>query len=488
MLWDEDEDDDSNNNAADPLKANAAAPPIKSTPKVAAKRSKAAGVKSSAGGKLNSPKAAQSESPESEKFIVEKIPDEPGTTSESPLSIEDLNQWIAAAIEANIPKVWVAGEITDLSQPRSGHIYLGLKDSNAQIRAVLWRSSAERLKFKLEDGQAVLAYGRVDLYSPRGSYQLVIERIEPQGVGALQLAFQQLYQRLSREGFFDADRKKPLVKFPRRIGFVTSPSGAAIQDFLEVLRRRWRGTDVIIIPAKVQGVGAAQEIAAGIALAQRIEPPLDCLVVGRGGGSMEDLWCFNEEVVVRAIAASKIPTISAVGHEIDVTLSDLVADVRALTPSEAAELVVPSEADVLTIVEGYERRLSQSLQQKFDLYRLKLDSIARRPVITRPEEYIAQRAQRIDELGIRIERAIDRTIESMRLKLASSAASLDALSPLKTLERGYSLTRLVDSQTVDPQTVASSLLTKTSQIAIGDTLDTRLSEGRVESRVTRIID
>jgi len=203
---------------------------------------------------------------------------------------------------------------------------------------------------------------------------------------------------------------------------------------------------------------------------------------------MEDLWCFNEEVVVRAIAGSKIPTISAVGHEIDVTLSDLVADVRALTPSEAAELVVPSEADVLTIVEGYERRLSQSLQQKFDLYRLKLDSIARRPVITRPEEYIAQRAQRIDELGIRIERAIDRTIESMRLKLASSAASLDALSPLKTLERGYSLTRLVDSQTVDPQTVASSLLTKTSQIAIGDTLDTRLYEGRVESRVTRIID
>ena len=483
MLWDDDEDDDSNNNAADPLKANAAAPPIKSTPKIAAKRSKALGAKSSAGGKSNSPKAGPSQSPESEKLAVEKLPDEPGTTSESPLSIEDLNQWIAAAIEANIPKVWVAGEITDLSQPRSGHIYMGLKDSNAQIRAVLWRSSAERLKFKLEDGQAVLAYGRVDLYSPRGSYQLVIERIEPQGVGALQLAFQQLYQRLSKEGLFDADRKKTLVRFPRRIGFVTSPSGAAIQDFLEVLRRRWRGTDVIIIPAKVQGFGAAQEIAAGIALAQRIEPPLDCLVVGRGGGSMEDLWCFNEEVVVRAIAASKIPTISAVGHEIDVTLSDLVADVRALTPSEAAELVVPSEVDVLTIVEGYERRLSQSLQQKFDLYRLKLDSIARRPVITRPEEYIAQRAQRIDELGIRIERAIDRTIESMRLKLASKAASLDALSPLKTLQRGYSLTRLVDSQPA-----ASSLLTSTSQIAIGDTLDTRLSEGRVESLVTRIID
>jgi exodeoxyribonuclease VII large subunit len=467
MLWDDDEDDE----VATPKKPKASRTKPEPEPKPTT-----LAVGDRATESVQPP-------PEASAYGSKKLPDEPGTTAETPLSIEDLNQWIAAAIEANIPKVWVAGEITDLSQPRSGHIYMGLKDANAQIRAVLWRSSAERLKFKLEDGQAVLAYGRVDLYSPRGSYQLVIERIEPQGVGALQLAFQQLYQRLAKEGLFDTDRKKPLTKFPRRIGFVTSPSGAAIQDFLEVLRRRWRGTDVIIIPAKVQGVGAAQEIAAGIALAQKITPPLDCLVVGRGGGSMEDLWCFNEEIVVRAIAASKIPTISAVGHEIDVTLSDLVADVRALTPSEAAELVVPSEADVLTTVESYERRLSRAIQQKLELYRLKLDSLGKRPVLTRPEEYIAQRAQRIDELGIRIERAIERKIDSLRLKLAASAASLDALSPLKTLERGYSLTAFVDPQTKSPK-----LLTSTNQIAVGDTLETRLSQGSLESRVTRIVE
>ncbi|MCY2976339.1 MAG: exodeoxyribonuclease VII large subunit [Planctomycetota bacterium] len=511
MLWDDDEEDDQEDVSSNASKLEVQADKASSQKSTAASSSgegsaSVSGSRSPARAKSSKSKVAKKrvvkedkkstdkndlEKSVVEKSVLEKLPDEPGTTSESPLSIEDLNQWIAAAIEANIPKVWVAGEITDLSQPRSGHIYMGLKDANAQIRAVLWRSSAERLKFKLEDGQAVLAYGRVDLYSPRGSYQLVIERIEPQGVGALQLAFQQLYQRLAKEGLFDADRKKPLVRFPKRIGFVTSPSGAAIKDFLEVLRRRWRGTDVIIIPAKVQGVGAAEEIVAGIQIAQRIVPPLDCLVVGRGGGSMEDLWCFNEEVVVRAIAASKIQTISAVGHEIDVTLSDLVADVRALTPSEAAELVVPSEVDVLTIVEGYERRLTQSLQQKFDLYRLRLDSIARRPVVTRPEEYIAQRAQRIDELSIRIERAIDRTLEAMRLKLASSAASLDALSPLKTLERGYSLTRLVASK-VDSQGVgdadASFLLTSSSQVAVGDTLETRLDKGLIESLVTRIVE
>lgn len=509
MLWDDDEEDNeeddvdvaSNSSKLD-VKADKARPKASSTTSSSAEGSASvSGSQSPARTKSSKSKVAKksvvetdkasTDQSDAEKTLLEKLPDEPGTTSESPLSIEDLNQWIAAAIEANIPKVWVAGEVTDLSQPRSGHIYMGLKDANAQIRAVLWRSSAERLKFKLEDGQAVLAYGRVDLYSPRGSYQLVIERIEPQGVGALQLAFQQLYQRLAKEGLFDADRKKPLVKFPKRIGFVTSPSGAAIKDFLEVLRRRWRGTDVIIIPAKVQGVGAAEEIAAGIKIAQRIDPPLDCLVVGRGGGSMEDLWCFNEEVVVRAIAASSIPTISAVGHEIDVTLSDLVADVRALTPSEAAELVVPSEADILMIVEGYERRLMQSLQQKFDLYRMRLDSIAKRPVVTRPEEYIAQRAQRIDELGIRIERAIDRSIEAMRLKLASSAASLDALSPLKTLERGYSLTRLIASK-VDSQIArdadAFKLLTSSSQVDVGDKLDTRLAKGHVESIVTRIVE
>lgn len=479
MLWDDDSEDDITRNGGSSAQLPAAPT---GTPSNKSANSNSTNSKSTRSKSTQVSKPKSSKATVKEVVACERIPDEPGTTSESPLSIDDLNRWIAAAIEANIPKVWVAGEVTDLSQPRSGHIYMGLKDSTAQIRAVLWRSSAERLKFHLEDGQAVLAYGRVDLYSPRGSYQLVIERIEPQGVGALQLAFQQLYQRLSKEGLFDAGRKKPLVAFPKRIGFVTSPSGAAIKDFLEVLRRRWRGTDVIVIPARVQGDGAAREIAAGIELAQQIVPPLDCLVIGRGGGSMEDLWCFNEEIVLRAIASCKIPTISAVGHEIDVTLSDLVADVRALTPSEAAELVVPSETDILAAIQGIEQRAELAMQKKLDLYRMALDAISRRPALSRPDEQISRRALRLDELSIRIERAIDRTIESRRLELGSSAAALDALSPLKTLERGYSLSRLVDAQTHKKK-----LLMSIDQIAIGDEIDTQLANGRVKSLVTRVI-
>ncbi len=280
------------------------------------------------------------------------------------LSVGELTDQIKGTLEGQFPAVWVSGEISNFSRPQSGHCYLTLKDDQAQIRAVLWRTSAAKVRFDLHDGLEVICQGSLDVYGPRGSYQLVIRQIEPKGMGALELALRKLRERLTAEGLFAAERKRPLPRFPRRIAFVTSPTGAAIRDFLEVLRRRWAGVHVLIVPVRVQGPGAGDEIAAGIELVNRLSDPIDVLVVGRGGGSLEDLWSFNEEVVVRAIHASRIPIVSAVGHEIDVTLSDLVADVRALTPSEAAERVVPAAEELLDFLRRQEQRLATALRAR----------------------------------------------------------------------------------------------------------------------------
>ncbi len=401
----------------------------------------------------------------------------PGSVPDSPISVSQLNAWIAAAIDSKIKKVWVAGEISDFSQPRSGHIYLTLKDDVSQIRAVIWRSAAERLKFQLEDGQAVIGFGRIDVYSPRGSYQIVLEKIEPQGIGALQLAFRQLHDKLDRQGLFDPEKKRTLPIFPRRLCFVTSPSGAALQDFLEIARRRWPSIEIIVIPSRVQGEGAADEIARGIELAQRIRPALDLLLVGRGGGSMEDLWCFNEEVVVRAIAASKIPTVSAVGHEIDVTLSDLAADLRALTPSEAAERILPSQEEVREALLNLSRRSTRAILSMLEHYRLRLDGLRQRPVLTRPDETIQRRVQRLDELSLRIEQAIDRKIIDYRHRLGTQAATLEAISPIRTLHRGYSICRDKKS---------GRIIRQSSDVAIGETIEIQLGNDRLESIVSKI--
>src|SRR5436190_5572555 len=294
------------------------------------------------------------------------------------LSVSQLSQLIEGALESAFQSLWVSGEISEVSRPHSGHVCFTLRDEAAQIRAVVWRSAASRMRFQLEDGQQVICHGDIDVYPPRGTYQLVVRQIEPQGLGALQLAFKQLQRRLEVEGLFDPARKRPLPPFPRRVGFVTSPTGAAIRDFLQVAARRFGGVEILVIPARVQGEGAADEIARGIELANRLRPPLDVLVVGRGGGSLEDLWSFNEEIVVRAIHASRVPVVSAVGHEIDVTLSDLVADVRALTPSEAAELVVPAADEVLAGLRGCEQRLIAGLRGRATAARAWLDLLSQR--------------------------------------------------------------------------------------------------------------
>ena len=401
----------------------------------------------------------------------------PEETPEKVLSVFELTSQIKDLLEGNFQQVWVAGEISNFSRPQSGHCYLTLKDDRAQIRAVLWRTAASRLRFELEDGLEVICQGSLDVYAPRGSYQLVIRQIEPKGVGALELALRKLKEKLAAEGLFDPARKRALPRFPRRIAFVTSPTGAAVRDFLEVLRRRWRGADVLVVPVRVQGDGASREIAAAIAAVNRFAMPVDCLVVGRGGGSLEDLWAFNEEAVVRAIHASRIPVVSAVGHEIDVTLADLVADVRALTPSEAAELVVPAAEEITLALRSQQQRLLGALRRRAMLSRARLDQLAGRRMFRKPFELVHDAARRLDELSVRSLRAARRRLAAARKQTDAAASHLESLSPLSVLGRGYSLTqRLSDGQ----------LVRDAAELAVGDEIATRFSRGSVVSRVERM--
>jgi len=396
------------------------------------------------------------------------------SASERVLSVSELTGQIKGVLEGRFRRVWVCGEISNLSRPQSGHCYLTLKDEQAQIRAVLWRAVARATRFEMQDGLEVICQGYLDVYAPRGSYQLVVERIEPKGLGALERALRLLRERLAAEGLFEPARKRPLPKFPRRIAFVTSPTGAALRDFLEVLRRRWRGAHVLVVPVRVQGDGAAEEIAAGIELINRMADPVDVAVVGRGGGSLEDLWAFNEEIVVRAIFASRIPVVSAVGHEIDVTLSDLVADVRALTPSEAAERVVPAADEVRDLLHRQQQRLAIAARGRFDAARARLDALAAYRVFRRPLERVQLLAQRLDELQGRAARAARGRMELGRANLGALASRLESLSPLAVLARGYSLTtRLSDGK----------LVRSAGEIAVEDRLKTRLADGELISRV-----
>jgi exodeoxyribonuclease VII large subunit len=394
--------------------------------------------------------------------------------TERVLTVSELTAQIKQAVEARFNSVWVAGEISNFSQPQSGHCYFTLKDDGAQLRAVLWRGTASRLKLALHDGLEVVCRGRLDLYPPRGSYQLVVDELQPKGVGALELALRQRRDKLAKEGLFDAARKRRLPAFPKRIGVVTSPTGAALRDFLEVLRRRWRGVDVLVFPARVQGDCAADEIVAGIRTANRVTPPIDVLVVTRGGGSLEDLWCFNEEAVVRGIAASRIPTVSAIGHEIDVTLADLAADVRALTPSEAAERVAPSTDDVSELVRSLATRLRTSMLSRIVQARSRLEWLASRPALRQPEEGVFHRARRLDELSLRLHASAGAMLRERRAAMAAAAGKLESLSPLNVLGRGYSLTYRAEGK---------QLIVSASELKRGERIVTRFRRGTATSIV-----
>ncbi|MGI9456316.1 MAG: exodeoxyribonuclease VII large subunit [Aeoliella sp.] len=399
----------------------------------------------------------------------------PRAPQQPALTVSQLTAQIKGLVEENFPGVWVAGEVSNFSRPQSGHCYFTLKDDKAQIRAVIWRGAASKLNFDLNDGLELVCHGRLDVYAPRGSYQLVVDQAHPQGVGSLELALRQLREKLKREGLFNSDRKRPLPKFPQRIGFVTSPTGAAIHDFLEVLRRRWIGAHVLVIPARVQGDGAAAEIAAGIKAANKLKPPLDVLVIGRGGGSLEDLWAFNEEAVVRAVAASRIPTISAVGHEIDVSLSDLAADVRALTPSEAAERVVPASEEIATRLTHFADRLHASIRRQVGQHQQTLVALAARRSFAHPHAPIEDRARAVDELESRARRAVLAVSRDREHRIAALSGKLESLSPLAVLGRGYSVTQ--DKR-------SGRVVRSAAKLKAGQEIVTRFFEGEAISVVT----
>jgi exodeoxyribonuclease VII large subunit len=389
------------------------------------------------------------------------------------LSVRELTQALKCVMEEAFPLVWVSGEISNLRQPASGHLYLTLKDGEAQVKGVMWRSAGRRLRFRPHDGLEVIVRGRLTVYELRGEYQLILEEIQPKGLGALELAFRQLREKLDGRGYFAAERKKPLPRFPRRIALVTSPAGAAVRDILEILGRRWSAVEVWIVPVPVQGDGAAQRIADAIGRLNRWTD-IDVLIVGRGGGSMEDLWSFNEECVAEAIFRSRIPIISAVGHEVDVTIADLVADRRALTPSEAAEIVTPHRQEFLEWLESIESQLRVHLGRRLAVARARLAELASRPAFHRPLERLRDRERRLDECGSRLDRAARQRLEGDQEKMKALAAHLESLSPLNVLARGYSLTRTE---------AGLQVVREPGQVHAGDVLITDVQHGRIRSRV-----
>jgi len=388
------------------------------------------------------------------------------------ISVTELVTTFKEVVEATLPPVCVLGEISNCKRSAAGHYYLTLKDDNAEIGAVIWKTSATRLKFQLKDGLQVLATGALQVYVARGSCQFIINQLQPQGVGELELAFRQLKQKLEQEGLFEAARKRPLPAIPRRVALVTSPTSAAVKDMIQVMTRRWPGVNLVILPVPVQGEGAAPRIAKALRFASRM-PDVDVIITGRGGGSLEDLWAFNEEVVARAIAESSIPVVSAVGHEIDVSIADLVSDRRALTPSEAGELVVPSVIEFRQTLNTSATRMHRALQGRVDRMQSTLEGIASRNIFKRPMTLIDERRQRCDDMAAAAERAIRLKTERLQQRLASTAASLDALSPLKVLSRGYSLT----------STESDTLVRSIKDVTAGKKLKTRVADGVIHSTV-----
>jgi exodeoxyribonuclease VII large subunit len=435
------------------------------------------------------------------------------------LSVGDLTRRIKKHLEDSIRYVWVCGEISNLKRdPQKGHLYFDLKDEESKIPCSMWRTFADRLRFQPENGTEVIAFGRVEVYVPFGRYSLVVEDMEPKGVGALQLRFEQLKEKLAKEGLFDAARKRPLPFLPRKIVLVTSPAGAAVQDMIRTIRSRCPVVEVLVYPVKVQGEGAAAEIAAAIGHVNLALPDVDVLIVGRGGGSIEDLWAFNEEVVARAIHASRIPVVSAVGHETDTTIADFVADARALTPTDGAVKSVPRQDDLLLALGDLGGQLRRALATKADLARSVLDAHRESHALGRIEDLPAQFAQRLDELRERLQVGIGqasyylrerldslgaslyadlprvpeaarqrvehltqmlragtrRSVESATARLRAAAAALEALSPVAILARGYSITRLDGT---------GAILREARQAKAGDRLLTILGSGTVVSRV-----
>ena len=392
------------------------------------------------------------------------------------LSVTELNQLVRGKLERDpdLQSVCIRGEISNYKLYPSGHHYFSLKDPESAIRCVLFRGSAASLRFRPENGMQVLAVGRVSLYPRDGSYQFYCTRLLPDGAGDLSVAFEQLKQKLFQEGLFDPARKKKLPVFPHRIGIVTSPAGAAVHDMLRILGKRYPLSRVILLPVRVQGAEAPGEIARAIDYANA-HAIADVLIVGRGGGSVEDLWAFNDEGVSRAIFRSRIPVVSAVGHEPDVTISDFTADLRAATPSNAAELVAPDQSELRAALEGMRASMLASMRQRLTRSRQQLTGLSASPMLRNPMNYLQERRLRLDKLTGDFRRVGTRLLQARRQGLIRLSASLDAMSPLKVLARGYSMTADADGR----------LISSVTEVSPGQSLTILVSDGRIRAAVER---
>ncbi len=392
-------------------------------------------------------------------------------------TISEINSEIKSLLEGNFQSVWISGEISNFKNHSSGHYYFSLKDEGGQIQSVMFRGSNRLLKFKMEDGLEVIANGRITVYEPRGNYQIVVEYLEPKGLGALQLAFEQLKKKLEAEGLFDATRKKPFPFLPKKIGIVTSPTGAAIRDLIHILQRRYPNIEILLNPVNVQGDSAAHEIAQAIEELNKFED-IDLLIVGRGGGSLEDLWAFNTEVVARAIAASRLPIISAVGHEIDITISDYVADLRAPTPSAAAELAVPVKMDLEMTIQSIKMDLYQAMKRMLDILNEKLKFY--RSHLKHPKTKIEELAQKLDESIDRLKLAMANHLIQIKGELAVFSKALKTLSPLAVLERGYSITYREELKNGKLNLIP---IKNSSEVNPGENLRIQFSQGVIRANV-----
>ncbi|MBI5832144.1 MAG: exodeoxyribonuclease VII large subunit [Armatimonadetes bacterium] len=363
-----------------------------------------------------------------------------GPAGDRSLSVSDVNQRVKQLLtgDPTLSHVTVRGEISNWRPYSSGHCYFTLKDAGGELSAVMFRSAAQRLRFQPSDGMAVKAAGRVDVYEKRGEYQLYVEAMAHDGAGALFEAFERLKARLAGEGLFDPERRKPLPVIPKRVAVITSPTGAAVRDMLSILRTRWPAVKVLLIPAVVQGQEAAPSLVRALDQANRVGG-VDVILFGRGGGSIEDLWAFNEEPVARAVAASRVPVISCVGHETDVTICDFVADARAATPSHAAQLAVPDVAEVRAGLDGLGRRLAGTLSRQLQAARSRFALVAARRVLASPEMLLDSRRQSVDELSARLGRSAVGRLAHAATRLDGLSKTLDALDPTRVLGRGYAI-------------------------------------------------
>jgi exodeoxyribonuclease VII large subunit len=368
------------------------------------------------------------------------------------LTVADLTERIKYQLETGFTDIWVEGEISNFKVSGNGHAFFSLKDENAVIRAVIWANSFRTMRLQLKEGLKVLAHGRLSVYAPSGDYRLVIDRIEISGRGLLQQQFEELKQKLNAEGLFDKSRKKPLPMLPQRIGIVTSPTGAALRDIFNILYRRFPNMQTIIAPVQVQGSLAGGQIAEGIQLLNQLSPAVDVIIVARGGGSLEDLWPFNEEIVARAVAASRIPIISGVGHEVDTTICDYVADLRAPTPSGAAEIVVRKKSEFEAEINGYRESLLTEIEHKLKILRQDWEELTRRPAIKQPERLLDARRQRVNDLDESSRKSIRHSLEMTQAEIRQMYTSLQKHSPenklqlwkervLKLAEKNLALTR-----------------------------------------------